>query len=311
MRHLNDVGGGIQEGPDGRLYEWVEGLSAWGEPVGYWQGLRDVPVEPRASIAGLGALYEAPDGSVYRLQGVGEDEAGEGSGAESAEAAPAEPPAAPKMGAGRPGEVRTGPDGHRYRWVLGVGPAGRRVGFWRRMRPHPRPQHPGPRPHPAPGRARAGHGRPPAPGQRHRRPLLKRLLPLAKVAASLIPVPGAGQAVRAGLTLADKAFTRKGVSEYEGIGALYEASDGSLYAVHGVDEGELQGVYDSGVEGVESAEIEGFAAGGDIEGVDGDGIEGETIEGIDGVDAYVPEKPAETPMFDAAREPPDHWKPLW
>src|SRR5262245_66508204 len=99
----------VHEGPDGNLYEWVEGLSAWGEPVGYWQGLSEVPVQPASA---LGALYQASDGTLYQMHGLGEEEKEEG-----AEEPPAEdgPDAGPekKMGPGKPGEMRVGPDGKR------------------------------------------------------------------------------------------------------------------------------------------------------------------------------------------------------
>jgi hypothetical protein len=326
----------VHEGPDGNLYEWVEGLSAWGEPVGYWQGLSEVGVDARAAeVAGLGALYEASDGSLYQIRGLDEEAEKE----EAEEQADAKAPAGDgggdtpkvKMGPGRPGEIRVGPDGKRYRWVLGVGPGGKRTGFWRRLRPRPAGGAPGaarPRPRAAAG-PRPGPGRPGA-GGRKRKPFLKRLLPLAKVAASLIPIPGAGQIVKGGLTLADKAFTRKPAAGVHGLGALYQASDGSVYQVQGLADEDLNGLdaddlnglaADSDLDGVGAQDFEGVDEGADIQGW-GDAPDAR-IEGDDALDgyvkdapccglhAYVPDQPAETRMFDATREPPAVWKPTW
>jgi hypothetical protein len=335
MRHLigddaNEMSGfgevaEVHEGPDGNLYEWVEGLSAWGEPVGYWQGLSEVPVQPAPA---LGALYQASDGSLYQMHGLGEEE-------EEKEESAEEPPAedgdgagpAKKMGPGKPGEIRVGPDGKRYRWVMGLGPGGKRTGFWRRLRP--RPRRPGPQVRrAAPGGARRPGARPAASGPRKKKPFLKRLLPLAKVAASFIPIPGAGQIVKGGLTLADKALSRKQVA---GLGALYQAPDGSVYQVQGIDEEELHGFAesdaidgfysDADIDGLVRDEIEGIEEGSDIDGW-GEPV-APPIEGDDALEgyirepqrttlqAYVPDKPPQTPAFDPTREPPDNWKPLW
>ena len=64
-----------------------------------------------------------------------------------------------KMGPGKRGEIRRS-GGKKYRWVLGVGPGGKRSDFWRRL--HPRPAAAGgaaPPPRVEPHRAgvRAGH----------------------------------------------------------------------------------------------------------------------------------------------------------
>jgi hypothetical protein len=344
MRHLiGDDGDGmsgfgdvaeVHEGPDGNLYEWVEGLSAWGEPVGYWQGLSELPVQPPAAQPALGALYQASDGTFYQMHGLGEEEPEPNASADAppadADGDEAASPAKMKMGPGKPGETRLGPDGRRYRWVMGMGPGGKRTGFWRRLRP--RPQRPGPparRPAPAGARRPAAHAA--AGGQRRKKPFLKRLLPLAKVAASLIPVPGAGQIIKGGLTLADKAFSRKQVAGVAGLGALYQAPDGSLYQVQGIDEDALNGF-------AESDAIAGFSSDADLDGLareeidgidDGDEMDGwgeptaPPIEGDEGLDGYVrepqrptlqayePEKPAQTRTFDPTREPPDNWKPIW
>ena len=187
MRHLNadlvsemsgdDDLGEVHEGPDGNLYEWVEGVDAWGDSIGFWQGLTEVDADD-PSLGGLGALYQAADGLLYQMQGLEEEEAAEAADAPPAEDAGDEP-SAPKMGPGRrPGEIRVGPDGKRYRWVRGIGAGGKPTGFWKRLRPRPGVQ-------PAAG-PRARPGGPPArrpraqPSGRKRKPILKRLLPFEK-----------------------------------------------------------------------------------------------------------------------------------
>ena len=87
--------GELYEDLDGHLYEWVEGLDEWGEPVGFWEGLSDAEVPASSS---MGALYESPDGTVYQVQGLEEEEEGaeaapEGEAAAAAEPAEAEPSA--------------------------------------------------------------------------------------------------------------------------------------------------------------------------------------------------------------------------
>jgi hypothetical protein len=258
------------------------------------------------------------------MQGLGEeDEKAEGGGDDDKD-----DDAAPKMGPGKPGEMRVGPDGKRYRWVMGVGPGGKRTGFWRRMRPRP-PAHAGAPARPgAPPRPPA---RPPAAGGRKKKPFLKRLLPFAKVAASLLPIPGAGAVVKAGLNVADKLLTKKGVAGYDGLGALYQAADGSLYQLRDVAEDDLRGLYETeGVDGFAAEDdLRGLALEADVDGVDDDGdmrgwadapesgMGAEPIEGYvrddprGGVQGYVRERPPQTRMFEPTREPPALWKPLW
>jgi hypothetical protein len=103
---LGEVGD-IAEGPDGNLYEWVQGVDGLGNPIGFWKRLKRgfkslakraiplaqqfAPFVPGGAAAltaaspflkqaglvgtdGLGALYEAPDGSLYQVQGMGDDD---------------------------------------------------------------------------------------------------------------------------------------------------------------------------------------------------------------------------------------------
>jgi hypothetical protein len=103
--------GEVAQGPDGRLYQYVETVDGLGNPVGIWRRLRKlgkrvisralpiaqrlapfVPgVGPAAAVAisratpylrqaglvgvdGLGALYQAPDGALYRMDGMGQED---------------------------------------------------------------------------------------------------------------------------------------------------------------------------------------------------------------------------------------------
>jgi hypothetical protein len=99
--------GEVAEGPDGGLYQWVQGVDGLGNPFGFWKrlkrGLRRVtrrllplaqriapfvpggaaaltvatPFLKQAGVAGydgLGALYQAPDGAVYQVQGFEADD---------------------------------------------------------------------------------------------------------------------------------------------------------------------------------------------------------------------------------------------
>jgi len=99
--------GDVAHGSDGNLYQWMQGVDGLGNPVGFWRrlgrrllrralpfvqrlapfvpgvgpavaaGLRvATPVLQRAGVAGaseLGALYQAPDGTLYQVQGPAED----------------------------------------------------------------------------------------------------------------------------------------------------------------------------------------------------------------------------------------------
>jgi len=99
--------GAVVEGSDGMLYEWVGGIDGLGNPVGFWKSLRRwarplvsralpfaqkiapfipggaavltaaTPILQQAGVAGyggLGALYQAPDGTVYQMQGLSADD---------------------------------------------------------------------------------------------------------------------------------------------------------------------------------------------------------------------------------------------
>lgn len=95
--------GGVAQDANGQLYEWVQGIDGLGHPVGFWKKAlkrlvkRALPVARQfapfvpggaaaltaatpflrqAGLAGngLGALYAAPDGTVYEVQGISADD---------------------------------------------------------------------------------------------------------------------------------------------------------------------------------------------------------------------------------------------
>jgi len=308
MRYLGDNeatqmrGIGLYQGADGNLYEWVEGVEEWGE--------QELSQAQDPALSGLGALYQAPDGTLYQMQGLAE---GEEAGGE--QPAGGEPPAGEEQPEGEEPPMK----------AMGPRAQGRQR-FFRR-----RPQRPGPG---------VRGGRP-----RKKGGFLKKLLPIAKFASRFIPVPGAGAAVRAGLTVAGKLLKRKGVAGYDGLGALYEAPDGSIYQVQGLAEEELRGfaedeelkgfaedeelrglAEDEELRGLdeeeelrgldENEELKGFAEDEDLRGY----AEDQALQGVDGyvrqdgksgLDAYVPQTPPRTPWHVAPAEPIEIWRPLW
>lgn len=337
MRYLNEsdvtqmmgIGylGEVRQGPDGNLYQYVQGVDGLGNPIGgFWSRLKSVarkavrkalpfaqqfapfipggaaaltavtPFLKQAGVAGydgIGALYESPDGSLYQMQGLAENEALQGfDGDEMTQ----------MMGIGYLGEVRQGPDGNLYQYIQGVDGLGNPIGSWWKR-------------------------------------LARRALRVAKVAAPFIP--GASAA----LTVATPFLKQAGVAG-DGLGALYQAPDGSLYQqVQGIDDDmELRGLdADDELQGIDDdPELRGFDEGDELQGFDDDmelrgmeddmdlrGLDDEELRGFDedpdmqGIDGYVrqdgmsglerfePEKPAQTRWYVAPDQPPEVWKPLW
>ena len=191
------------------------------------------------------------------------------------------------MGAGSLGEIRQGPDGNLYEWVQGVDGLGNPIGFWKALR-----------------RIRRGV-----------RGFVRQAMPIVQQVAPLLP---GGAAVAAGLRVATPFLRQAGVADYDGIGALYEASDGSLYQVQGLQE-------DEAIRGLESDdEIHGFAAHQDIEGLEDTDIfrgPGETEfqglggyvqpDGVGEVGSYVREESPQTRWSASPRQAPEIWRPLW
>jgi hypothetical protein len=332
MRYLGEdagaVHGELYEDLDGSLYEWVEGyekvdgVNEWGEAVGCATCVGDASPD-------LGALYATPDGAVYQMHGLGAEDAEEAPAAEESAAAEAQPSAgdapASAMGRGRAGQIRVGPGGHRFRWVHGKNAQGKPIGFWRRIRPMARPdgrpmQHRG-----APNRRPGADGRR---GAGKGGGFLRKLMPIAKLATRLIPVPGAGAVARAGLNIASKLMKPKGVSGHDGLGALYAAPDGTVYQMHGVEDDGFNGfAADERVEGfaeiadgAELAEVDGFAAEQELALASVEPpasfseppvIQSIGEQDLNGIDAYVRQEPPRTRWFKEPTEPPALWKPHW
>jgi len=153
MRHLSENEGTqmralgyvseLYEDLDGNLYGWIEGVDECGNQIGSCQG----PSQPEGSaLSGLGALYEAPDGTLYHVQGLAEEEAADAK-AESAEPEqPAESEAPPATEPGEPSRPRPFPRSRPIAWGR------RRPLYFRHRRPLARPGRPGVR------RRRPGRG---------------------------------------------------------------------------------------------------------------------------------------------------------
>jgi hypothetical protein len=297
--------------PDGNLYQWVEGIDGLGNPIGFWKRFKRLarralpyvdpggvalkalraaaPVLKQVDVSGyegLGALYQAPDGTMYQMQGLAEDEM----------QGLSEDEATQMMGIGYLGEVRQGPDGGMYQWVQGVDGLGNPIGFWKRWR-------------------------------KKLRGLVQKALPFAQKLAPFIP---GGSAV---LTAATPILQKAGVAGHGGLGALYQAPDGTLYQMQGLAEdeelrgygededlrgfaededlrgyGEEEALYGYG----EDEELHGFDEDEDLRGYGEDedlrGMEGYIRQdGMSGLEKYVPQQPPMTPGF----APTQAWNPPW
>ena len=110
------------------------------------------------------------------------------------------------MGVGYLGEVRQGPDGALYQYVQGVDGLGNPFGFWRRLK-------------------------------RWARRVVQKALPIAKQFATFVP------GGTAALTAVTPVLKQAGVAGYDGLGALYQAPDGSVYQMQGIsDDDDLRGL---------------------------------------------------------------------
>jgi hypothetical protein len=325
--------GEVRLGADGHMYQWTEEIDGLGNVFGSWKRLRRVgrrirkgvqrvvrralpiaqqvaaaiphpkatgvaiglkagtPILRRAGLAGyggLGALYQAPDGDIYQVEGLDQDEEFLGLGNdELMEVA----------GIGYLGEVRLGGDGHLYQWSEEIDGLGNVVGSWKRLRRLGR-------------RIKKGVRR-----------VARRALPIAERVAAAIPHPKA-KAVAAGIRKATPILRQAGLADPNGLGALYEAPDGSIYQVDGIgdltQDEELYGLAENEeFEGIgEDEELYGLAEDEEFEGISEDeelyGLEGYIREdSVNGLEAYVPEEPPTTRMFVRPGQAPDIWRPLW
>lgn len=347
--------GEVRQGPDGNLYQYVQGVDGLGNPIGFWRGWRKrlkkfvgralpfaqrvasfipgpygtavatalktaTPILQRAGVAGyegIGALYEAPDGSVYQVNGLAEDAELRGIDEDSM---------TQMMGIGYLGEVRQGPDGGLYQWVEGIDGLGNAIGFWKGLKRLAR---------------KALKYHPAALALRAASPLLRKALPIAQQFAPFIPGGAAA------LTTATPILKEAGVAGYDGLGALYQAPDGNLYRqvqgldqdeelrglaedeelrgldedeeLRGLDEDEeLRGLSeDEELRGLdEDEELRGLAEDEELRGLDADqemeGMEGYVRQdGMSGLEAYVPQEPPQTRWHARPAQSPEIWKPLW
>jgi hypothetical protein len=318
--------GEVRTGPDNRPYQWVQTVDGLGNPVGFWRGMRRVargvrrvtapalrvaqqvaplvpgagpamtsavraatPVLRRAGLAGhhgIGALYQAPDGSLYRNASEPESEELQAQGQDGRPE---------DLDMGYPGEVRLGADGRPYQWVQGVDGLGNPVGFWRGLR-------------------------------RAARTVRRAAAPALRVVQQAAPlVPGVGPPVATALRAAAPVLRRAGVAGQDGLGALYQAPDGSLYHVEAQDQG-LPSVAEQDDAAGSSEATEGLSQDEELQRVAEDEemqdlAEDQELQGLDqgyvredqmgDLDAYVSPQPATTRRFVRPAQPPVLWKPLW
>jgi len=326
--------GEVRQGPDGNLYQYVQGVDGLGNPIGAWwkrlgrqsfplaqKFTRSIPGPYGAAIAtglkfatpllqkagvagyeGIGALYEASDGSLYQVQGLSADEERQGIGDDAM---------TQMMGIGSLGEVRQGPDGNLYQYMQGVDGLGNPIGgIWDKIK--------------------RGH---------------KLLHKVVTKAAPFIPGPH-GAAIRAGVKIATPLLQKAGLAGDGGIGALYQAPDGTMYQqVQGLnDDAELRGLNaDDELRGIDDdPELRGFDEGEELRGFDEDpelrgpeddrdmrGLDEEDLrgfeadqdmqgvngyvrqDGMSGLEAYVPQDSPQTRWHVSSAQAPEVWKILW
>jgi hypothetical protein len=56
--------GEIRQGPDGQLYEWVEGVDGLGNDIGFWKGVKKLASKAVKFIPGIGPVIEQVRGAV-------------------------------------------------------------------------------------------------------------------------------------------------------------------------------------------------------------------------------------------------------
>ena len=254
-----------------------------------------------------GALYQAPDGSLYQMHGF------EGSLDESLYEAAGFEDDLGGFGDAVPGEVRLGADGRLYQWVEGYDGLGDPVGFWSLIPSIAKTVLPMVASKVVPGLRRI------LPralrSLRQFAPVMPAVqpMPVVQPAPVMQPAPVVQQAP--GMQPAPDQPMPAATDtsdDLTGFGALYQAPDGSLYQmqgfmdddtlaedelVRGLDEDERYGEDD------ELRDAEGY--------VRGDGEGGCCCPGVRGMDAYVPPEPPRTRAFVRPAVAPDMWRPLW
>ncbi|MGH8590898.1 MAG: hypothetical protein ACREXX_16695 [Gammaproteobacteria bacterium] len=302
--------GEVRQGPDGNLYQYVQGVDGLGNPIGFWRRLKRfarrvvrkaLPYVQKFAplIPGVGPAVSVLTSAIPAASGMAPMMV--------PVEAPAAMPAAPATEAVPPaetstagfglGEIAMGQDGHLYQWAQGVDGLGNPIGFWKRLRR-----------------------------------LARRALPIAQRLAPFIPGGAAA------LTAATPFLRQAGVAGHAGLGALYQAPDGTLYQqVQGLAEDEeLRGLdEDEELRGLdEDEELRGFAEDEELRGLEEDeelrgldeeeelrgfdadeGMEGMDgyvrQDGMSGLEAFVPQEPPQTRWHARPTQPPEVWKPLW
>jgi hypothetical protein len=102
--------GEMRQGPDGQLYEWVEGADGVGNPIGFWRRFKRLARRAlpfTRFIPGVGpAIFAA--GTLAQRTGL--------------------------LGPPGVGAIAEGPDGQLYEWVEGADGLGNPIGFWKGLR---------------------------------------------------------------------------------------------------------------------------------------------------------------------------------
>lgn len=261
-----------------------------------------------AGYEGLGALYQAPDGNLYQMQGLAEDEELHGL---------SEDEVTQMLGmGGYVGEMRQGLDGNLYQWVAGMDGLGNPIGFWKKWK-------------------------------RKLRGFVKKALPIAQKLAPFIPggaaaltaatpiLQKAGIAGHNSLGALYQApdgtvYQMQGLAEEEvpyGYGDGYGDREESGYrgnenlrgfaeaeALEGYGEdGAFYGYGDSYGEGedldglAEAEELEGYGEAEELQAVEGYVRQ----DGVNGLGRYEPQQPPATRWFTPPGQTPESWKAPW
>ncbi|MBD9356766.1 hypothetical protein [Methylomonas albis] len=319
--------GEMRQGPDGQVYQFVQGVDGLGNPIGgFWsrvkRGLKRAlpiartfapfipggaavltaatPFLRQAGIQGqdgIGELYEAPDGNVYQVQGLGELEQFYGIDEDSLEQI---------MGLGYIGEIRQGPDGNLYQYLQGVDGLGNVGGFWSKLRKLGK---------------RALQFQPARLALKAVSPYIQQAMPIVRQVASA--VPGGAQALTAAAPLMKQAGLAgchcQQPRPYGPAPAMSGFAEDELQGLdadeelQGYADGDLYGPDDELMQGLEAEEdfagddeLQGFAEDQDMQGVEGYIKQ----DGVNGLARYEPEQPPQT-RWHVPSSPPDVWKPLW
>jgi len=267
MNHLTQImglgtPGELRNGPDGRVYGWVEGLDSYGRRRGGWTPYnrlrrrvyrlcaytfpkhfgRHPVIRPAGPTTQIRPIYSKIVRSTTSLPRIQRPRAVSLRGL----GAPAEIQGL--LGVGYPGVTIQGPDGQLYGWISGYDGLGTPLGFWGKLK-------------------------------RLAKKLAKKVLPMA---SNLLPfVPGVGPAAATALKVARGAgllgIAQTGTPIYRGI-------DGSLYGVQGIGNNIVHGLEADPIHGLEADPIHGLEAD-PIHGLEADPIHGLEADPIHGLEA--------------------------